>query len=492
MNASLLAGFAREAREQLVGAHVGAPQWYPPVFAFSYARDRYLVAVLESPGPFCFLARRSPFEGARAPVRMERLSGAEIRDVSCPAGNRLLQIECITRAHEHLTLSFVLFGSAGAAFVTKEGLVAEIVGRGSTRVREIPDQVAAAPSIAVPFNLIITRRPGAAEPAPAPVPTGIPDDAAVLGPFSSTLDACAVVGQRVLDAAHETIIRRVTRPARRKVDSLERLASNLEADIQKALTHGDQRRIAETMAAYQTRIPPGASHVELPDLYEPEKTLSIELEPPDPLHVQIEKRFRRVAKLEKSLVHSTRRLELVRKEMQELEASLRLLEQAGTFTDALRLVEAIRAKFSIRLDDRAPPIGRPTRRTEPRKTYRQFELDGKWFAIVGRSNSENDEITFKVAAPGDLWFHAHNVPGSHVILKSRGGQGGAPAAVIERAAAIAAHFSKARHSTLVPVIYTQRRYVRKFRGASPGEVTCEREKMVMVPPHLPEAGPEQE
>jgi predicted ribosome quality control (RQC) complex YloA/Tae2 family protein len=73
-----------------------------------------------------------------------------------------------------------------------------------------------------------------------------------------------------------------------------------------------------------------------------------------------------------------------------------------------------------------------------------------------------------------------------VILKSRGGKEGAPPGIIERTASIAAHFSKARHSGLVPVIYTQRKYVRKFRGANPGQVTCEREKMLMVPPKLPE------
>jgi predicted ribosome quality control (RQC) complex YloA/Tae2 family protein len=175
---------------------------------------------------------------------------------------------------------------------------------------------------------------------------------------------------------------------------------------------------------------------------------------------------------------------LIQKESEELEASLRLLANARTFTEALKLVEAIRAKFSLRLDDKAPPVGGIPRKQE-KKTYRQFELDATWFVIVGRSNKENDEITFNVAASTDLWFHAHNVPGSHVILKSRGGNTGVPPAIIQQVASIAAHFSKAKHSGLVPVIYTQRKYVRKFRGANPGQVTCEREKMLMVPPQLP-------
>jgi len=105
--------------------------------------------------------------------------------------------------------------------------------------------------------------------------------------------------------------------------------------------------------------------------------------------------------------------------------------------------------------------------------------------VVGRSNHENDEITFRVAAPTDWWFHAEGVAGSHVVLRPRGGGDAPPPRIIEQAASIAAHFSKARHSSLVPVIYTRRRYVRKFRGADPGQVKCERETMVMVPPQLP-------
>jgi len=71
------------------------------------------------------------------------------------------------------------------------------------------------------------------------------------------------------------------------------------------------------------------------------------------------------------------------------------------------------------------------------------------------------------------------------VLRPRGGGDAPPGRIIEQAASIAAHFSKARHSSLVPVIYTLRRYVRKFRGAAPGQVRCERESMVMVPPQLP-------
>jgi predicted ribosome quality control (RQC) complex YloA/Tae2 family protein len=162
-----------------------------------------------------------------------------------------------------------------------------------------------------------------------------------------------------------------------------------------------------------------------------------------------------------------------------------VLEATSSFNEALKTLEAIRAKFDLDLDA-APRLAGAPKKREQEKTYRTFDVDPRWFVIVGRSNFENDEITFQVAKPTDYWFHAQGVPGSHVVLRPRGGSDGPSASVIERTASIAAHFSKAKHSSLVPVIYTQRKYVRKFRGARPGQVTCEREKMVMVPPALPD------
>jgi predicted ribosome quality control (RQC) complex YloA/Tae2 family protein len=482
MNAMLLAMFAQEARAEMIGASLGRPLWYPPVFSVSFARHNHLVAVLEPPGPLCFLSSAYPFEGAHAPTRFDGLTGAEITGVSVPPGDRTLHVGVVTRRdRSRLTLVITLFGSAGGIRLERDGTVVESIGRVAGN-RSVPAGATVPTPIPAPFYLVASGRLGGAAPAVS-APAG--EDTRILGPFDSALDACGILGRLVLDGAYETILRRIVRPARRKIASLDKLATKLEADLAVAAEHEQERRVAELLAAYQTRIPAGADGVELPDLYDPTRVVRVELDPSVSVHTQIEKRFRRAARLEKSLVHTGRRLDLVRKEIDELGASMRLLEQAASFTDALRLVEAIRAKFSIDVEGRRPAIGRP-RKQAAEKTYRQIDLDAHWFVIVGRSNHENDEITFKVAAPADLWFHAHQVPGSHVVLKARGG-GAPPARIIEQAASVAAHFSKARHSGLVPVIYTQRRYVRKFRGAQPGEVTCEREKMLMVPPVVPGA-----
>jgi len=479
MNAALLARFAGELATSIRWHYFDEPRWFTPVLSLPFDRGRnHLVAVLESPGPFCFLSETSPFGGATAPARFGILKGSQVSDVS--ADGRTLRIELITRRQEEkLTLVLSLFGANGSATLLRGDTVMEVVGRAS-RSERAPAPVAATP-VEGPFALVARKR--AASAVPHPVATAGSDN--VLGVFEDARSACALVGARVLDEAQALILHRIARPARKKLETLRRLAVNLENDLEDARAHMDERREAEALAAYQTRVRPGSAFTDVPDLYEPGRVLRIELDPSLPVHVQVEKRFRRAAKLEKAVVHLGRRLELVQNEATELDAALGMLGEIKSFGEALKLYEAMRAKFSIALE--RSPSGRTLspRKAAREKTYRTFDLDPRWFVMVGRSNHENDEITFRVSSPSDWWFHAEGVPGSHVVLRPRGGSDAPPARIIEQAASIAAHYSKSRHSGLVPVIYTRRRYVRKFRGAAPGEVKCERETMVMVPPELP-------
>ena len=497
MNGTLLTRLSAELSARMVGHTLDTPKWFAPLLVIPFDRGRAgLVLVLETPGPFCFLADRTPFEGARAPERFDRLAGAEVTGVSLEGGDRILRLDVVTRGERlHLNLIVTLFGSSGAALLRRDDAVLESAGPRRIFEASAP-RAGAAPGThataidtglltARPFVLAVPGALGAAVPFR---PDAAPDGAARLGPFDDARTACAHVGELILAEAQAAILKRVSRPARRKIEALRKLALNLEDDLTRAAGHPELRREAETLAAYQTRIPNGAGVVNLPDVYDPSRTLRIELDPATPVHVQIEKRFRRATKLEKSAEHAARRLELARREAAELDAALSLLERSASFGEALRLYEVMRAKFGIALEGTRSQAAPAKKKAAREKTYRSFHLDPHWFVLVGRNNQENDEITFHAASPNDWWFHAHGVPGSHVVLKARGGNDGPPARVIEQAASIAAHFSRAKHSGLVPVIYTRRRYVRKFRGAAPGQVTCERETLVMVPPELPTGG----
>ncbi|MBD3334275.1 MAG: DUF814 domain-containing protein [Candidatus Eisenbacteria bacterium] len=142
----------------------------------------------------------------------------------------------------------------------------------------------------------------------------------------------------------------------------------------------------------------------------------------------------------------------------------------------------------------APASSHPSRRersaTGPRRGKpsgpgfhpRRFRLSDNWLVLVGRSNRENDLLTHRHAKSNDLWFHAQGAAGSHVVLRRGDRQDNPGKRAIEEAAAIAARYSKAQHSSKVAVIYTPKKYVRKPRKAPAGLAVCTQMKTVFVRP----------
>lgn len=103
---------------------------------------------------------------------------------------------------------------------------------------------------------------------------------------------------------------------------------------------------------------------------------------------------------------------------------------------------------------------------------------------VGRNSRQNDIATFDKGSGDDLWLHARDVPGAHVIIKNDGRP--IPEDVIEQAAAIAAYYSKLRTETAALVDVTERKYVKKIKGAAPGMVTYRNEETRTVVPRSEE------
>jgi len=98
--------------------------------------------------------------------------------------------------------------------------------------------------------------------------------------------------------------------------------------------------------------------------------------------------------------------------------------------------------------------------------------------LIGKNNTQNDALTFKTAAPKDIWLHVRDIPGSHVVLRTGGAP--VPEETLHLAAQLAAHFSKARGSSNIPVDYTSIRFVKKPAGAVPGFVRFVNEKTLFV------------
>ena len=110
-----------------------------------------------------------------------------------------------------------------------------------------------------------------------------------------------------------------------------------------------------------------------------------------------------------------------------------------------------------------------------------YPLQEGWQVLVGRTDADNDFLTFRVARPEDWWFHVRGMPGSHTLLQ--GPSGVEPdRATLTRAAAIAAYHSKARHAGVVAVSGTRARDITKPQGAPAGTVQIRHERVFKVRP----------
>jgi predicted ribosome quality control (RQC) complex YloA/Tae2 family protein len=117
---------------------------------------------------------------------------------------------------------------------------------------------------------------------------------------------------------------------------------------------------------------------------------------------------------------------------------------------------------------------------EQESLFRRFEIDG-FEILVGKSAKNNDLLTQKYSFKEDLWLHARDVAGSHVLVKYKAGKK-FPKPVVEKAAQLAAYYSKRKTDSLCPVVVTTKKYVRKPKGALDGQVLVEKEEVIMVKP----------
>ena len=114
------------------------------------------------------------------------------------------------------------------------------------------------------------------------------------------------------------------------------------------------------------------------------------------------------------------------------------------------------------------------------KPLHYISKDG-FHIYVGKNNTQNDELTLRFAKPLDIWFHTKDIAGSHVIVVADGKE--IPNSTLNEAANLAAFYSKASNSSLVPVDYTPKKFVKKPNGAKPGMVIYETNKTAYITPN---------
>jgi predicted ribosome quality control (RQC) complex YloA/Tae2 family protein len=241
------------------------------------------------------------------------------------------------------------------------------------------------------------------------------------------------------------------------------------------------RRWGELLLTRMPAIPPGAGIVAVEDVEEPGRMVEV----PVPAEARTpaaaaQAHFRRYAKAKRARAQVQAQLEATRAEAAQLDDLIVAAETAEDEAQLAALAEELIAAGYLR-----PPAAR--RRPQRREVARgprplAFRTDDGLTALVGGSALGNDELTMRLAQPGDVWLHAKKMPGAHVILRLPPGMAEPPERSLLQAAALAARYSAGRADLRVPVDYTRRRHVWKPRGARPGFVLYGGERTLMAAP----------
>ena len=230
------------------------------------------------------------------------------------------------------------------------------------------------------------------------------------------------------------------------------------------------RQKGELLTTFLHQVPNDQDQVELDNYYTGEKII-ISLDKALTPNQNAQRYFKRYQKLKEAVKHLTSLIEETRTTILYLESVEIALAQASLTEIAEIREELIQTGF-IRRRQRE----KIQKRQKPEK---YLATDGQTIILVGRNNLQNDVLTFKMAKKDELWFHAKDIPGSHVVIT---GNLQPSDEVKTDAAELAAYFSKARLSNLVQVDMIETRKLNKPTGGKPGFVTYTGQKTLRVTP----------
>lgn len=253
-----------------------------------------------------------------------------------------------------------------------------------------------------------------------------------------------------------------------------KLALRLQELAATADRETDKRR-GDLITANIWRMKPGMASVVVEDFYEPDSpAVTIPLDSRKGPSQNAAAYYKQYGKKKTAREHLTALIEENRVEAEYLASVAVELDRAQTQAD-LDVIrqELVRAGY-VRQDK-----GKGKRRERPAQPLR-FTTGAGLEVLVGRSNLQNDELTFKLARRTDLWLHAQKLHGAHVILRCEGGQPDERS--VYEAACLAAFYSEGGQAGRVAVDVTQVRYVKKQKGARPGMVLYTDQRTVMAEP----------
>jgi len=267
------------------------------------------------------------------------------------------------------------------------------------------------------------------------------------------------------------------------VDRIQKSISRTNVAISELSTGGD---VDEKVALYEKyghilmaspNSDPSSGFVYVIDYYKDGDEIKIKVDPTKSIVENAQSYYQKSQSVRRAAETHTKRLVDFKKKLNQLEAILYEIQQIKYGRD---LVKWLKSNENV-----LKRIGySESDSIQSAQHFRSYNI-GNYEVRIGKSATSNDEL-LRISKKDDIWMHARGVAGSHVVIPLNKTQQIPPPNVLEYAAGLAAFFSKAKGSSLVPVIFTRKKYVRKSKGMAPGAVFVDKEEVLLVPPLKPD------
>lgn len=263
------------------------------------------------------------------------------------------------------------------------------------------------------------------------------------------------------------LIHKVATEKKKNNSKLIKLKKTLKetADAEKYRING------ELLTTFLSQVPKGSHSVELANYYENNALLTIALNPALSHSQNAQKYFQKYQKLKNAVKIVTQQIIQTENEIAYLDSVISQLELARPMDIEIIKEELIQEGYIKKRSHKK-------RATETKSLPEKFYSQDGTLILVGKNNLQNDQLTLKIAKKTDIWLHAKDIPGSHVIIKDNQ----PTQETLMDAAVLAAYYSKYRLSSQVPVDYVAVKHVYKPNGSKPGYVTYEKQKTLFVTP----------
>ena len=462
MDQTVIQSVVEELRSSLSGRFFGKVfQLAPLSFAFDVGlRGEFLFLSVEPASPRLYLIKRRlrDLEKQAVPLAVfgqtlrTKLSGGHVVDISKDPSDRIVRMTFRIEADE----------------IVFRRLVVQLTGRTANLfLLDELNRIVAVLREHAPVGDMYQPPPRPQKEAPPTMSLAPGSPSAQLDAHFTSLDAA-----KHFDARAKEIRSRLTRSIRHQ----HALRNNLQQDLEQHGNPEEHKRIGDLLLANIATAARNGKKLRITDYYaEGAPTIEIEIDENKSVQDEAALRFRQYTKAKRATEEIAARSQQIDRDTSELERRLQQLDAIIALRD-----EAALESF----EKPAPAPKVPAKKSsKPEKipgVRRYLSTDG-YEILVGRAARDNDHLTFRVAQPNDLWMHAGDYPGSHVVVRNPTRKE-IPQRTIIEAAQLAGRFSQASEDAKVVVHYTERKFLSKPRRAAPGLVRMSRFRSITIEP----------